>query len=264
MNPVVIVVLATGFATSVFMKFVALIPARFGATRFPAKLMADLYGKALIARTYLSTVATGIFDEVVVVTDHDEIAQVIRQEGGKVFMSQKEHDSGSDRIAEAAAHMEADVIVNVQGDEPFQDKQSLWDLVKSFEDNRVEVASLMMTITDETQLINPNAVKVVVDRDNFSLYFSRSPIPFIRESSAGVTFYRHIGIYAYKKELLMAFTNWPKSSLEKAEMLEQLRLLEQGIKIKMVHTEHQAVAIDTPEDLEKAKAYFRSNFGDQL
>lgn len=246
------------------MKIVALIPARFGATRFPAKLMADLYGKPLIARTYLSTVATGLFDEVVVVTDHEEIAEVIRKEGGKVFISQKEHESGSDRIAEAAAQMDADVIVNVQGDEPFQDKQSLQDLVRAFEDDRVEVASMMMTILDGSQLQNPNAVKVVVDKDNFSLYFSRSPIPFIRESSAGVTFYRHIGIYAYKKELLMAFTQWPKSTLEKAEMLEQLRLLEQGIKIKMVHTTHQAVAIDTPDDLEKAKEYFRANFGDEI
>ncbi|HSI76695.1 MAG TPA: 3-deoxy-manno-octulosonate cytidylyltransferase [Lunatimonas sp.] len=242
------------------MKIVALIPARFGATRFPAKLMADLYGKPLIARTYLSTVATGIFDEVVVVTDHEEIAQVIRKEGGKVFISQKEHESGSDRIAEAAAHMEADVIVNVQGDEPFQDKQSLLDLVNSFGDSRVEVASLMMTILDGSQIQNPNAVKVVVDKENFSMYFSRSPIPFIRDSPEEITFYRHIGIYAYKKKLLMAFTQWPKSTLEKAEMLEQLRLLEQGIKIKMVHTTHQAVAIDTPEDLEKAKQYYLTHF----
>jgi 3-deoxy-manno-octulosonate cytidylyltransferase (CMP-KDO synthetase) len=245
------------------MKIIALIPARFGATRFPAKLMADLYGKPLIVRTFLSTVATGIFDEVVVVTDHEEIAQVIRKEGGKVFMSLKEHESGSDRIAEAAAHMEADVIVNVQGDEPFQDKRSLQDLVRSFDDHRVEVASMMMTISSESQIQNPNAVKVVVDKDNFSLYFSRSPIPFIRESPSEINFYRHIGIYAYKKELLMAFTQWPKSVLEKAEMLEQLRLLEQGIKIKMVHTDHQAVAIDTPEDLQKAKAYFRENFNNQ-
>ncbi|WP_158860566.1 3-deoxy-manno-octulosonate cytidylyltransferase [Lunatibacter salilacus] len=246
------------------MKFVALIPARFGATRFPAKLMADLYGKPLIARTYLSTVATGIFDDVVVVTDHEEIAEVIRKEGGKIFISQKEHESGSDRIAEAAAHMEADVIVNVQGDEPFQDKKSLQDLVNSFGDSRVQVASLMMTIFDDSQIQNPNAVKVVVDKDNFSMYFSRSPIPFIRESPSEITFYRHIGIYAYKKDLLMAFTQWPKSILEKAEMLEQLRLLEQGIKIKMIHTDHQAVAIDTAEDLEKAKEYFRANFSDQL
>jgi len=246
------------------MKIVALIPARFGATRFPAKLMADLYGKPLIARTYLSTVATGVFDEVVVVTDHEEIAEVIRKEGGKVFLSQKEHESGSDRIAEAAVEMEADVIVNVQGDEPFQDRQSLRDLVQTFADSRVAVASLMMTISAASQIQNPNMVKVVVDKENFSLYFSRSPIPYIRESSTGVTFYRHIGIYAYRKELLMEFTQWPKSTLEKAEMLEQLRLLEQGIKIKMVHTTHQAVAIDTPEDLEKAKEYYKANFGDKM
>lgn len=246
------------------MKVVALIPARYGATRFPAKLMADLYGKPLIVRTYLSTVHTGIFDKVVVVTDHEEIAKAIIAEGGEVFISQKEHESGSDRIAEAAAGIDADVVVNVQGDEPFQDKESLRDLVKSFEDKQVHVASLMMTIVDDTQVQNPNAVKVVVDKDGFSLYFSRSPIPYIRESPVGVDFYRHIGIYAYKKELLMAFTQWEKSALEKAEMLEQLRLLERGVKIKMVHTKHQAVAIDTPEDLEKAKAYFMEHFSHLL
>ncbi|MCC5936881.1 MAG: 3-deoxy-manno-octulosonate cytidylyltransferase [Lunatimonas sp.] len=242
------------------MKVVALIPARFGATRFPAKLMADLYGKPLIARTYLSTVATGVFDEVVVVTDHEDIARVIRAEGGKVFMSQREHESGSDRIAEAAAEMEADVVVNVQGDEPFQDQLSLKQLVDAFRNEDVQVASLMTTLLDGSQVQNPNTVKVVVDKENFSLYFSRSPIPFIRESPAKVNFYRHIGIYAYRKNLLMAFTQWDKSGLERTEMLEQLRLLENGVRIKMVHTDHQAVAIDTPEDLDKAKSYFLAHF----
>ncbi|WP_209332550.1 3-deoxy-manno-octulosonate cytidylyltransferase [Lunatimonas salinarum] len=242
------------------MKVVALIPARFGATRFPAKLMADLYGKPLIARTYLSTVATGVFDQVVVVTDHEDIAQVIRLEGGEVFMSIREHESGSDRIAEAAATMDADVVVNVQGDEPFQDEKSLRQLVEVFKSPDVQVASLMTTILDGSQVQNPNTVKVVVDKNRFALYFSRSPIPYIRESPAQVSFFRHIGIYAYRKELLMAFTQWEKSGLERTEMLEQLRLLENGVRIKMVHTMHQAVAIDTPEDLEKAKAYFLLHF----
>lgn len=246
------------------MKVVALIPARFGATRFPAKLMADLYGKPLIVRTYLSTVATGVFDEVVVVTDHQDIARAIQAEGGKVFMSLKEHESGSDRIAEAAASMEADVVVNVQGDEPFQDVHSLRQLVDAFQTKEVQVASLMTNIMDGSQVQNPNTVKVVVDKNKFSLYFSRSPIPYIRESPTKVDFFRHIGIYAYRKELLMEFTQWEKSGLERTEMLEQLRLLEHGVRIKMVYTEHQAVAIDTPEDLEKAKEYFLAHFSHLL
>ncbi|MDN3670608.1 3-deoxy-manno-octulosonate cytidylyltransferase [Echinicola jeungdonensis] len=241
------------------MKIVALIPARFGATRFPGKLTADLCGKSVIARTYLSTLATEVFDQVIVVTDHDIIAQQIEKEGGKVFRSQKEHESGSDRIAEAISGIEADVVVNVQGDEPFQDKSSLAELVGAFEDPKVQVASMMRKITDETQLLDPNAVKVVVDQNNFSLYFSRSPIPYIREQKQSINFFRHIGVYAYRKQTLMEYTNWEKTMLEKAEMLEQLRLLENGIKIKMVETSHQAVAIDTEEDLDKAIAFYQNN-----
>jgi len=241
------------------MKTIALIPARFGASRFPAKLLADLRGKPLIARTYLSTLATNVFDEVMVVTDHESIAEAVAKEGGKVFFSQKAHESGSDRIAEAAASIEADIIVNVQGDEPFQDKESLSNLVAAFEDKMVEVASLMSPIKETSHIINPNIVKVVTDKNNFSLYFSRSPIPFQRNEASSPEYFRHIGIYAYKKELLMAFTKWEKSLLENVEMLEQLRLLENGIRIKMVPTDHQSVAIDVPEDLERALIYYDNN-----
>jgi 3-deoxy-manno-octulosonate cytidylyltransferase (CMP-KDO synthetase) len=200
---------------------------------------------------------TGVFDRVMVVTDHDEIASVIRKEGGEVFLSQKEHQSGSDRIAEAAESLEADVIVNVQGDEPFQDRKSLSDLVRVFMDDNVEVASLMSHIKDPALIHNPNIVKVVTDKEGFSLYFSRYPIPYVRDEGIGVRHYRHIGIYAYRKPLLMAFTQWEKSPLEKAEMLEQLRILENGHSIRMVETDHQAVAIDVPEDLEKAIRYYK-------
>ncbi|WP_215223696.1 3-deoxy-manno-octulosonate cytidylyltransferase [Echinicola shivajiensis] len=238
------------------MKIVAMIPARYGATRFPGKLTSDLCGKAVIARTYLSTVATGLFDKVIVVTDHEKIAEQIRAEGGEVFVSQKEHESGSDRIAEAMVNVDADVVVNVQGDEPFQDKESLSDLVKVFEDPNVKVASMMRKIEDEVEVINPNAVKVVVDKANFALYFSRSPVPYVRDKFSPV-YYRHIGVYAYTKEILLEYTQWEKSMLEKAEMLEQLRLLENGIKIKMVETEHEAVAIDTKLDLDRAIAFYQ-------
>ncbi|WP_154858941.1 3-deoxy-manno-octulosonate cytidylyltransferase [Cyclobacterium xiamenense] len=240
------------------MKTVALIPARFGATRFPAKLLVDLRGKPLIARTYLSTLATGVFDEVRVVTDHPDIATAIEREGGQVYRSLREHESGSDRIAEAAASLDADLIVNVQGDEPFQDKKSLSDLVAAFTDDRVSVASLMARISDRDQVQNPNLVKVVTDARNFALYFSRSPIPYQRNEECSPDYFRHIGIYAYKKALLMKFTSWEKSALEKVEMLEQLRLLENGYAIKMVETSHQAIAIDVPEDLDRALRYYDS------
>jgi 3-deoxy-manno-octulosonate cytidylyltransferase (CMP-KDO synthetase) len=242
------------------MKIVALIPARFGATRFPAKLLADLCGKPLIVRTYLSTVATGVFDEVIVVTDHTDISNLIESEGGKVFFSQKEHESGSDRIAEAVSDMQVDVVVNVQGDEPFQDQGSLKNLVGVFLDGEVEVASMMSRFDDLDQVTNPNAVKVVVDRKNFAMYFSRSPIPFFRNKKIEGPVFRHIGVYAYRKSALMAFTQMEKSPLENAEMLEQLRLLENGMKIKMIESNHQAVSIDTKEDLEQAVAYYEKYY----
>jgi 3-deoxy-manno-octulosonate cytidylyltransferase (CMP-KDO synthetase) len=214
-----------------------------------------------VGNRYLSTVATGVFAEVAVVTDHQDIAALIKAEGGKVFISQKEHESGSDRIAEAVEEMEADLVINVQGDEPFQDRKTLQNLVDAFEDDQVEVASLMARIHDEEQVQSPNAVKVVVDNDQFALYFSRSPIPYVRNSDFLFSFYRHIGIYAYRKPVLLAFTKLGKTKLEQVEMLEQLRLLENGIKIKMVESIHQAVAIDTKEDLEKAIIYFQEQVG---
>lgn len=234
------------------LKTAALIPARYASTRLPAKLVQDLGGKSVIQRTYLSTVEAGIFDEVWVVTDHAEIALQIEEVGGKIFFSKKPHESGSDRIAEALSDVEADLIVNVQGDEPFQDKKSLRDLVAVFQDAEIKVASLMCRISEEDAQ-NPNAVKVVLDRKSNALYFSRSPIPYNREKIIGLYYWKHIGVYAYRREILKEFTSWPKSFLEQTEMLEQLRLLEKGIKIRMVETIHQAVAIDTAEDLEKAR-----------
>lgn len=239
------------------MKTIALIPARFASTRFPAKLTMDLFGKSVIQRTYLSTVESGIFDKVMVVTDHEIIAEQITAIGGAFFYSQQEHESGSDRIAEAVRDMDVDIVVNVQGDEPFQDRKSLSDLVQVFEMPSIQVASMMFSIPEE-EAQNPNAVKVVLDKENFALYFSRAPIPYAREKEVKVKYWKHVGIYAYRKEALLAFTKMEKSYLEQVEMLEQLRLLENGIRIKMIPTTHEAVAIDTPEDLQKAIAYFKN------
>lgn len=230
----------------------ALIPARYASTRLPAKLVQELGGKTVIQRTYLSTVATGVFDEVWVVTDHEEIQKQVEEVGGKVFFSQKKHESGSDRIAEALDQVEAELIVNVQGDEPFQDQKSLQDLVKEFEDSTVKVASLK-TLISEDEAQNPNMVKVVTDLENNALYFSRSAIPYNRDKIRELQYWKHVGIYGYRREVLLAFTQMPKSRMEEIEMLEQLRLLENGIKIRMVETKHQTIAIDTAEDLNRAR-----------
>lgn len=242
------------------MKKIALIPARYAASRFPAKLLQDLCGRSVIVRTYLSTVATGVFDRVLVVTDHQYIADQILAVGGEVFHSLKIHESGSDRIAEAAREIDGDIFVNVQGDEPFQDKVSLSNLVAAFHDPNVVVASLMSTITDDETYQNENAVKVVVNKFNNSLYFSRAGVPFFRNKEISRNIFRHIGVYAYRKDALLQFTQMEKSYLEEAEMLEQLRLLDNGIHIKMVLTDHEAIAIDTPADLQKAIAYYKTRF----
>ena len=233
-------------------KAAALIPARYASTRLPSKLVQDLGGKSVIQRTYLSTVEAGVFDEVWVVTDHLEIKKQIEDIGGTVFLSRNEHQSGSDRIAEALDSVDAEIIVNVQGDEPFQDRKSLMDLVNVFEDKRVDVASLKTRIT-AAEAENPNLVKVVVDLWGDALYFSRSIIPYNRDKADNVSYWKHVGIYAYRREVLSSFTSLPKSELESIEMLEQLRLLENGYRIRMVQTDHQTVAIDTAEDLEKAR-----------
>ena len=220
-------------------------------------MVQELGGLSVIQRTYLSTLATGVFDEVWVVTDHSLIQAQILAVGGNVVLSKKEHESGSDRIAEALKEVEGDLIVNVQGDEPFQDAQTLRDLVSVFSNPAVEVASLMCVL-DADQVQNPNFVKVVVDENFRAIYFSRSPIPFNRKGDE-LSYWKHIGVYAYRREMLLTFTQWPKGYLEQIEVLEQLRLVEKGISIQMVETIHQAIAIDTQEDLDRARIYLDSN-----
>ena len=235
------------------MNIVAVIPARYAATRFPGKLMQMLGNKTIIRHVYDNTVSTGLFNDVFVVTDSDIIYKEIKDSGGKVIMSKKVHESGSDRIAEAIAEMNIDVIVNVQGDEPFIKKEPLEKLVRLFNDDSIQVASLMRKISKE-EAGNPNNVKVVTDKLGYALYFSRSIIPYKREETLNPEYFLHVGVYAYKKDVLMNFTKWPQSSLEKIEKLEQLRYLENSIKIKMAETEYNNIAIDTPEDLERAKS----------
>jgi 3-deoxy-manno-octulosonate cytidylyltransferase (CMP-KDO synthetase) len=235
------------------MKKIALIPARFDATRFRGKLMAELKGKSVIRHTYDATVVTGLFDEVAVVTDSNVIYDEITSYGGKAIMSQKQHESGSDRIAEAAENMDGDIIVNVQGDTPFVKKEPIEKLLAQFNDRTVEVASLMQPLTDEKLIADPNYVKVVVDKNMNSLFFSRSIIPYPRDKDLPVSYYEHIGVYAFRKQALINFTKWPATPLEIAEKIECLRYLENGILLRMVITNFMGVEIDTPEDLERAK-----------
>jgi len=237
------------------MRSIAMIPARYAATRFPFKLMQPLGNKTVIRHTYDNTVATGLFDEVLVVTDHEIIFDEIVKNGGKAIMSIKTHESGSDRIAEAVEDMEVDIIINVQGDEPFIDTSSLAKLLHAFNDEKVQVASVMKPFTDLSLLSNSNFVKVVVDKNMESLLFSRSVIPFQRDQDIQPTYYEHIGVYAFRKAALLQFTKWEMTPLESIEKIECLRYLENGIKLKMVITEHAGVKIDVPEDLERAEKY---------
>lgn len=238
------------------MKTIAFIPARYAATRFPGKLMQVLGDKTIIRHTYENTKKTLLFDEVIVVTDSEIIFNEIIHNGGYAIMSKHPHESGSDRIAEAVAGIDVDIVVNVQGDEPFVKKTMLENLLKVFENDlheEVEVASLMYPTVDEEIINNPNHVKVVVDKNYNALYFSRSAIPYPREKKPEQVYFKHVGIYAFRKKALLNFTSGKPSPLEKIEKLEQLRYLENGIKIKMILTDESPVSIDTPEDFEKAK-----------
>ena len=239
------------------MKVIAVIPARYASTRFPAKLMQDLGGKTVILRTYEAAVATGLFDDVFVVTDSGLIYDEIVSKGGKALMSVKEHESGSDRIAEAVADIDCDIVVNVQGDEPFIDAGPLADVLEVFKNDpgrQIDLASLMIQITDWADIESPNIVKVVTDQSGFALYFSRSVIPYPRDKEVGAKYYRHIGVYAFRKQAILDFASLPMKSLEATEKLEQMRYLEFGKRIRMVETSHAGIGIDTIEDLEKARA----------
>ena len=229
-----------------------MIPARYAATRFPGKLMQQLGDKVVIRHTYDATVATGLFDEVVVVTDSEIVYTEITAAGGSAIMSRQEHESGSDRIAEAAAAMDVDIIVNVQGDTPFVKKEPLQKLLQQFDDASVQVASMMQVLTQQAEIDDPNFVKVAVDKNMNSLFFSRSVIPYPRDNDFSTTYYEHIGVYAFRKQALMNFTNWPITPLEAAEKIECLRYLENGVPLRMVIVDYMGVEIDTPEDLEKA------------
>ncbi len=240
------------------MRTIAVIPARYASTRFPAKLMADLGKKSVIRTTYENTVKTNLFDDVFVATDSEIIYNEISNHGGKAMMSKSTHETGSDRIAEAVREIDCDIVLNVQGDEPFVQKDALDKLIQVYRNDfnkEISLATLAQEIFDEDEINNPNSVKAIWDKDNFALYFSRSPIPYPRETNFRARYFQHIGIYAFRKEALLNFSKLPMLQNEKAEKLEQLRYLEYGMKIKVLETGFMGIGIDTKEDLERANRY---------
>jgi 3-deoxy-manno-octulosonate cytidylyltransferase (CMP-KDO synthetase) len=240
---------------------IALIPARFGASRFPGKLMADLAGKPVIVRTYEAVVKTHLFDEVVVVGDNKVFQEAIEAIGGKYFQSQQTHECGTDRIAEASQLIEGDIFVNVQGDEPFTQRKSLEALLAFFENDfekKIQVATLMQKMHKEEDINDPNFVKLVVDKENNALLFSRSPIPYRRDKNIPIDYYEHIGVYAFRKNTLIDFPKMPQTPLELVEKVECLRFLENGIAIKVALVDYMGIEIDTPQDLIKANEYYKT------
>ncbi|MGN0281721.1 MAG: 3-deoxy-manno-octulosonate cytidylyltransferase [Prevotella sp.] len=248
------------------MKFIALIPARFASTRFPGKPLAILGGKTVIQRVYEQV--SKVADETFVATDDKRIYDAVEAFGGKVVMTRTDHKSGTDRIEEAAEKIggDYDVVVNVQGDEPFIQASQIETVCKCFDDPTTQIATLGKPFGNDMEAIsNPNSPKIVVDKKGFALYFSRSVIPFIRgtetnEWPSACPFLKHLGLYAYRREVLREITQLPQGLLEKAESLEQLRWLENGYKIRVGLTDIETVGIDTPADLERAERFLTLNF----
>ena len=238
------------------MKIIAVIPARYEASRFPGKLMQKLGEKTVISTTYENVVKTGLFSDVFVATDSELIFNEIKSNGGKAVMT-GQHETGSDRIAEAVENINCDIVVNVQGDEPFLKTEPLKQLMEVFQhdlNKKISLASLKIKLQNQEDIENPNHVKVITDLNGFALYFSRSVIPYHREKSIDAEYFRHIGVYAFRKEALLKFSRLPMSPLEQLEKIECIRYLENGMKIKMIETDFVGVGIDVPEDLEKARA----------
>jgi 3-deoxy-D-manno-octulosonate cytidylyltransferase len=220
--------------------------------------MQMLGDKTVIATVYLATKETGLFDDVIVVTDSEIIYNEIKAIGGNPVKSKRDHESGTDRIAEAAEELDVEIILNVQGDTPFIRKEPLQKLLKLFDDKSVQVGSLMQVIADEETIADPNRVKVCVDKKYNSLFFSRSIIPYPRNKNNSLTYYEHIGVYAFRKKALLDFTGWPVSPLEDSEKIECLRFLENGIPLRMAKTDYIGISIDSPEDLHKARMMLSS------
>jgi 3-deoxy-manno-octulosonate cytidylyltransferase (CMP-KDO synthetase) len=232
-------------------KVIAIIPARYSSSRLPGKPLRKINNKPLIQIIYENIRKTGLFSDVIVATDDSRIFDVVKSFGGNVKLTASYHKCGTERVAEVARKIDADIIVNIQGDELFITKEPLNKLIHAFSEPDVFVATLIHPISDYKEIKNPNKVKVIFDKNNFAIYFSRSPIPYLR-GKTNLQYYGHIGVYAFRKNALLTFASLPQSMLEKAEKLEQLRLIENGFKIKVVKSDYIGFGIDTEEDLERA------------
>lgn len=232
-------------------RIIGIIPARFGSSRFPGKPLADIYGKSMIQRVYEQCRKTSVLQDVIVATDDERIASHVISFGGRVMMTSPEHQSGTDRCAEIAASLDCDAVINIQGDEPFIDPAQVELLASAFENSNTQIASLVKKITSPEDIANPNIVKAVINLQGEAVYFSRSVVPYNRTPGNIITYYKHIGIYGYRKQVLLDITRLPVSTLEKAESLEQLRWIENGYRIALRETSLETLAVDTPEDLQR-------------
>ncbi|MFH1612506.1 MAG: 3-deoxy-manno-octulosonate cytidylyltransferase [bacterium] len=241
-------------------KVIGIIPARFGSVRLPGKPLIEIAGKSIIQYVYEKARASCLLNDCLIATDDQRIFDKVKEFGGKVVLTRLNCQSGTDRVAEASLNIESDVIINIQGDEPLIFSEMIDELISIFlEDSFVEMASLRTKILDSEEINNPNVVKVVVDKNDYALYFSRYPIPYLRDENDEKTIYKHIGIYGYKKDFLLKISSFTPTFLEQMEKLEQLRVLENGYKIKVKETNFSSIGIDTKEDLEKVKKIMLSN-----
>ncbi len=241
------------------MKFLGVIPARYGSTRFEGKPLEIIHGKTMIEWVYKRSLSSKL-DKVVVATDDDRIVEVVKSFGGEVILTSRDHETGTDRIAEVAQnYRDFDVIINVQGDEPLIESSMINSLITPFiEEPELKMATLKYKLDNMEDVNNPNIVKVICDKNDYAIYFSRNPIPFPRKLEIS-NYYKHIGVYAYKRDFVLDYAKMPQTPLEISESLEQLRVLENGYKIKVLETKHKVLGVDTPEDLIKVINYVKEN-----
>ncbi len=240
------------------METVCVIPARYKSERFEGKVLVSLFGKPVVQWVWEKAVASQTIDEVIIATDDKKVFEACKKFGAKVQMTSPHHFSGTDRVCEVVSALECEIVINLQGDEPLIQPQALDELVLELKkDKNLQVCTLVKKIETERELEDPNIVKVVVDRHNFGLYFSRAKIPYIRNKNAPCVFYKHIGVYGFKRDFLFTFKNLSKARLERIEGLEQLRILEAGFKIKTIEIDFDTISVDTPQDLERVKEFIK-------
>ncbi len=242
------------------MDVIGVIPARYSSTRFKGKVLADIFGKPMIQRVWEQAKQALVLDDLIIACDHELVATVAREFGAKVMMTSNKHSCGTDRISEIVNPLDVRIVINIQGDEPLIHPMMIDSVARALlEDASISMATVMKKIEDPADVNDQNVVKVVVDKNNFALYFSRSSIPFHAQNSEVKlpVYYKHIGLYGYTKDFLFTYKNLPLSRLEKTERLEQLRVLEEGFRVKVIETKYDTIGVDTPQDLDKVRPYFK-------